>query len=366
MSGERDASTLAAIPESDGRRQQAPCPGPVDPAPRPVAMKAPGFWNAPPGLAAALLAPAAALWRLGGWLRARRASPWRAPVPVICIGNLTAGGAGKTPLVAALLPRLEAAGLAPHVLSRGHGGRLRGPQRVDPAQDRAAEVGDEPLMLAALAPVWIARDRAAGARAAAGAGAGAIVMDDGFQNPSLVKDLSILVVDAGAGFGNGRLIPAGPLREPVANGLARADLVVLVGGEAARARALSRWPELAARRPLAAEIAPLATGLDLSGMPVMAFAGIGRPEKFFATLEEMGAKLVERVAFADHYAYPEAVLRRLVGTARRRGALLVTTEKDAARLPPAWRREVMTLPVRLDLADWGPVDAAIAALAARG
>ena len=325
-------------------------------------MRAPGFWWAPParpGLWPRLLAPCSALWRFAGWVRRRAVRPWRAPVPVICVGNLTAGGAGKTPLVAALLPRLEARGLAPHVLSRGHGGRLSGPHRVDLDRDTAADVGDEPLMLAALAPVWIARDRAAGARAAAAAGAQAIVMDDGFQNPGLVKDLSILAVDAVAGFGNGRLIPAGPLREPVAEGLARADLVVLIGPEAARRRAPTRWPALAACAPVAGEIAPLRTGLDLARMPVVAFAGIARPEKFFATLEGLGAAVVERVAFDDHYVYPEKVLQRLSQTARRLGAMLVTTEKDAARLPPSYRREVMAVPVRLALADDDGLESAL-------
>ena len=327
-------------------------------------MRAPAFWDAPAGVLARALAPLSAFWRLGARLRAWRAVPWRAPVPVIVVGNLTAGGAGKTPLVAALIPRLAGAGLAPHVLSRGYGGRRVGPHRVDPAHDTAGDVGDEPLMLAALAPVWIARDRAAGARAAVAAGAGAILMDDGFQNPALVSDLSILAVDAVAGFGNGRVIPAGPLREPVEEGLARAAHVVLIGAPAARAAACRRWPTLAGAAPLGAEIAPVATGLDLSGMPVVAFAGIGRPVKFFATLAGMGARLVETVPFADHHAYSPAVLRRLISAARRRGAMLVTTEKDAVRLPPAFRREVVVVQIRIDLDDWAPIDADIARLAA--
>jgi len=328
-------------------------------------MRAPAFWDAPAGVLARALAPVSVLWRLGARLRAWRAVPWRAPVPVIVVGNLTAGGAGKTPLVAALIPRLAAAGLAPHVLSRGYGGRLAGPHRVEPGRDTAAEVGDEPLMLAALAPVWIARDRAAGARAAVAAGAGAILMDDGFQNHALVSDLSILAVDAVAGFGNGRVIPAGPLREPVEEGLARVARVVLIGTPAARAAACRRWPALAGAAPLGAEIAPVATGLDLTGMPVVAFAGIGRPVKFFATLAAMGAWLVETVPFADHHAYSPAVLRRLISAARRRGAMLVTTEKDAIRLPPAFRGEVVVVQVRLDLDDWGLIDADIARLAAK-
>ena len=331
-------------------------------------MRAPDFWwRAPerPGALARALAPAAALWRLGGWLRARRIRPWRAAVPVICVGNLVAGGAGKTPLVTALLPRLAALGLTAHVLSRGHGGRVRGPHRVDPDRDSARAVGDEPLLLAALAPVWVARDRAAGARAAARAGADVIVMDDGLQNPGLVKDLSILAVDAETGFGNGRVIPAGPLREPAAAGLARADLLVLIGPEGARAAAPRRWPLLQTRPRIGAALAPMATGLDLSGLAVVAFAGIARPAKFFATLEGMGARLVARVPFADHQPYAPAVLRRLVAEARRADAMLVTTEKDAVRLPPAFRREVVALPVRLEIDDEAPLAAALARLAGR-
>ncbi|GMG81802.1 tetraacyldisaccharide 4'-kinase [Paralimibaculum aggregatum] len=328
-------------------------------------MRAPGFWSAPrraPGLAARLLAPASLLWRLGGWLRALRTRPGRAPVPVICIGNLTAGGAGKTPLVLALAARLAAAGHAPAIVSRGHGGRLRGPHRVDPRADSAADVGDEPLLLAETAPTWIARDRGAGAAAAAASGAGLVLLDDGAQNPSLAKDLTILAVDAGAGFGNGRVIPAGPLREPLETGLARAGLAVLIGPPGARAAARAAWPELAGLPLAEAELRPPHTGLDLGGMPVVAFAGIGRPAKFFETLAGLGAELRETHGFPDHHAYPEAVLRRLLRAARGQGAMLVTTEKDAVRLPERWRREVMALPVRLEPLDWAPLDAALAAV----
>ncbi|HUF55522.1 MAG TPA: tetraacyldisaccharide 4'-kinase, partial [Thermohalobaculum sp.] len=283
--------------------------------------------------------------------RIARARPLRAGIPVVCVGNLTAGGAGKTPVSAWLAARLEAQGLSPHILSRGHGGRREGPHRVDPVGDTAREVGDEPLMLAALAPVWVARDRVAGARAAAAAGAGVVIMDDGFQNPGLAKDVSLLVVDAGQGFGNGRTIPAGPLREPVAAGLARADAVVLIGEERARERLLDRWPLLRDTEMHLARLAPRRTGLDLAGEPVVAFAGIGRPEKFFETLRGMGAEPVACVAFSDHYVYPPEVLRRLLRQARSQGAMLVTTEKDAVRLPAAFRPEVVVVQVALEPED---------------
>jgi tetraacyldisaccharide 4'-kinase len=322
-------------------------------------VRAPRFWWTPPdrpGWLARLLLPLTLLWRLGAWWRGRGVRPFRAPVPVVCIGNLTVGGAGKTPMVAALVTRLIAQGRDPHVVSRGHGGRIAGPHRVDPLADSHRQVGDEPLLLAALAPVWVARDRAAGVRAAAGAGAGLILLDDGFQNPGVAMDRAILMVDAVQGFGNGRLIPAGPLREPVSTGLARADLTVLVGSEAERAAALARWPELAATRPLAARLRPRETGLSLAGEKALAFAGIGRPGKFFATLRGMGARIVGTVAFPDHCDYSPAVLRRLTRRARAEGAMLVTTEKDAARLPPAFRREAMVVQVCLEPADWAPLD----------
>lgn len=314
-------------------------------------MRAPSFWSNPPerpGWQAALLAPAAWAWRIASERRTAATTPGRVAVPVICIGNLTAGGSGKTPTVAWLVEQLQGQGRTPHVLSRGYGGTVSGPHRVDLARDDFREVGDEPLLLAALAPVWIATDRAAGARAAVEAGADVIVMDDGLQNPSLDKDVSLVVVDAGQGFGNGRLIPAGPLREPVASGLERADAVLVIGPEAARSRLLSRWPSLAGREPQFAKLAPRRTGLDLSGERVVAFAGIGRPEKFFETLEEMGAEIVQRAAFADHYVYPEAILNRLAREARAQNAMLVTTEKDAVRLPIQFRREVMTVQVALE------------------
>jgi len=325
-------------------------------------MRAPAFWWTEPGRTAwqaRLLGPVSWLWRLGAMLRARGAGE-DAGVPVICVGNLTAGGAGKTPTVAALRQRLQRQGVEAHVLLRGHGGRIRGPHLVEPGRDRAGDVGDEALIHAALGPTWVARDRLAGARAAAAAGAPVVLMDDGFQNRALRKALSILVVDADQGFGNGRLIPAGPLREPVGAGLARADLVILIGPEASRRRVLTLWPELAARRPVAARLCPVPTGLPLAGEAVVAFAGIGRPGKFFDTLRELGATLVAAEGFPDHHVYGTRVLARLLRLARGQGAMLVTTEKDAARLPDAFRREVVVVQVALEPEDWAPLDAALA------
>lgn len=324
-------------------------------------MKAPAFWDRS-GWPAWLLAPLAALFAAATARRVARGAGYRPPCPVICVGNLSAGGTGKTPVVVALVEILTRQGLRVHVVSRGFGGRLAGPVAVDPARHGAGDCGDEPLLIAAFAPVFIGRDRAAAARMAA-AGADVIVMDDGHQNPEPARDLSLVVVDAATGFGNGKVIPAGPLREPVAAGLARADAVVLVGDDAAQAEFAREWP---LRLPvLPARLQVLETGLDWAGMRVLGFAGIGRPEKFFATLRGLGVDLVRGVALDDHQPLSDALITRLSSDARREGAQLVTTEKDAVRLPERFRTEVLTLPVRLHFDDPQAVEALLGQVLAK-
>ena len=321
-------------------------------------MQAPGFWwrdRGSPGAAARLLTPLSRLYAAGTARRLASASPYRPRIPVICAGNLSVGGSGKTPTVIALIAEAERRALRPFVVSRGYGGTETGPALVDSATMTAHEVGDEPLLLAAFAQVIVARDRADGVKAAEAQGAGVAILDDGFQNPSVTRDLDLVVVDAATGFGNGRVLPAGPLREPVPVGLARAGAIVVVGEPQDRATLVTRWPEIDGIPRLDARIAPLATGMDWTGMRVAAFAGIGRPEKFFATLRALGADVVRRIPLADHQRFSPALLARLEREARDAGAQLVTTEKDAARLPQPFRRGVLTLPVRLEWADPGAV-----------
>ena len=324
-------------------------------------MRAPGFWFTPPdrpALAARLLAPLGRLYAAA--TARRRLRPGYEPqVPVICIGNLNIGGTGKTPTAIALIDRLKARGLAVQVVSRGYGGRLTGPVQVDPSRHGADAVGDEPLLMSAFAPVWVARDRAAAVRAAEAAGAQVVIMDDGFQNPSVKPTLSLIVVDAARGFGNGRCLPAGPLREPVAVGLKRADLVLSIGGELAQARFLEQWGSAIRLPHVSGHLAPLKMGMDWQGQRVVAFAGIADPERFFATLRAEGAVVLRGEALADHQPLSATLLHRLQTESRGLNAQLVTTEKDAARLPPEFRASVLTFVVRLRIDDWSALDLAL-------
>ncbi len=318
-------------------------------------MREPAFWYQPPSWQARLLAPAAALY---GRIAARRmeAEGERAGIPVVCVGNYHVGGAGKTPTVIALVALLRELGEVPVIVSRGYGGRLSGPVAVDPARHTAADVGDEPLMMAGRLPVVVARDRAVGGRFAKRHGASVVLLDDGFQNPGLVKDVSLIVIDARRGVGNTYVFPAGPLRAPLMPQMVRTDALVLVGNGTAADGVMA---EIAAHGGLVfrAHLAPVETRLaPLRGRRVLAFAGIGDPQRFFATLRDNGVEVVEERAFADHHPYVAAEIDDLKEAAMRQALIVVTTEKDMARLAsdPALAsriEDIATFPVTLGFAD---------------
>jgi tetraacyldisaccharide 4'-kinase len=304
-------------------------------------MRAPGFWGHD-GLVAALLSPLETITASATARRVARPS-WTAPVPVLCCGNASVGGTGKTPLVLDILARLRARGVNAHALTRGHAGTALGVLRVDPARHAAALVGDEALLLASLAPSWTGADRAASARAALADGAQALILDDGLQNPTLTKTASILVIDGPAGFANGHLLPAGPLRERPATAATRCAAAVIIGPDRTSAARL-----LPANLPiLHARLAPGPAMRALAGQRVLAFAGIGRPTKFFDTLTETGLILAPPHPFPDHHRYTPRDLAALRRDAARAGAMLVTTTKDFVRVPPADRAGILPLPASL-------------------
>jgi len=323
-------------------------------------MRPPDFWSRPtPGWQTALLAPAAAAYRWAGRLRQTSVTPHRAGIPVLCVGNLTLGGTGKTPIAIALGGIAKASGHTPFFLTRGYGGTLRGPVRVDPALHLASDVGDEPLLLAEAAPVIVARDRVAGAQRALHDGASLIIMDDGFQNPALAKDMSLIVIDGEAGFGNGAVFPAGPLRETVAQGLARAQGIVVVEG----ARPSIDETAFDPLPVFHASLAPDPHDADmLRGQMVFAFAGIGRPEKFFATLRACGAVVADTRSFPDHFPFAQGEVAALHAQAKALGARLVTTQKDYVRLPPPLRAGIATLRVSAAFSDYAGIAKFIATL----
>ncbi|MGQ0741781.1 MAG: tetraacyldisaccharide 4'-kinase [Alphaproteobacteria bacterium] len=309
-------------------------------------MRTPDFWTENDWRARAIrtvLSPIGALYGLSVRVKEKTAHPFRPRAKVICVGNLTAGGSGKTPLAIAIGRILSDHGRRVVFLSRGYGGSNTRPMQVARDTHMAWEVGDEPLMLAAVAPTVVSRDRAKGAALADSLGAEIIVMDDGFQNFTVTKDLSVVVVDGEAGFGNRRLIPAGPLRETVGSGLARADAVVVMNPGAAALPDVA-CPTLHARLEVA-------NGPKLAGRKVFAFCGIGRPEKFFQTLAEMGARLVATQTYPDHHRYSADEISDLKTRADAQGAHLVTTEKDFVRLEANMREGVLSVPVRAVLDD---------------
>ena len=315
-------------------------------------MQALKFWYRSRSWQAFLLSPLGMVYARATARRQKNARPTRMDIPVICIGNLNVGGTGKTPTTIAIAQMLISRGIAVHIVSRGYGGSLQAVTQVDPRVHTADETGDEPLLMAAFAPTWVANERVAGARAAQNAGADVILLDDGFQDPSLIKDLSIIVVDATRGFGNGRCLPAGPLREPVHVGLKRANAVISIGEPEAQSQFRERSADqLGQIAHITANLKPIEMGMPWAEGRYLAFAGIGDPEKFFTTLRRLGAPLVRTVALDDHQKLARPMIQRLMKEAQSMNAQLVTTEKDAARLPADLRSGILSLPVRLEFDD---------------
>jgi tetraacyldisaccharide 4'-kinase len=304
-------------------------------------MKTPSFWNSKNTLSTLLL-PLAHLYDMAGTLYRSYIRPIRIPVPVICIGNLTAGGSGKTPVALRIGQMVKDKNVPVYFLSRGYGGKLKGPVLVDPKKHTARDVGDEPLLLAQLLPTIVAKDRVRGALFAVRHGARAIIMDDGFQNPTIFKSLSLVVIDGKVGLGNQRIIPAGPLREPTDIALKRAHAVIVLN----RSTAVPALPEgkpVFYAHTLAAE-----NTQALRGRKVVAFCGIAYPQKFFDTLSSAGAMVVEQASFADHQPYSDADIQKLIVLAHEKQALLVTTSKDFVRLSPQVQKFAYVADIRVE------------------
>lgn len=318
-------------------------------------MREPGFWHGPSSWKSHLLRPLGAVYGAIAANRLRHRG-LDAGVPVLCVGNYHVGGAGKTPTVLALAKLLRELGETPVVLSRGYGGKLRGPVRVDPLRHAASDVGDEPLMIAGQLPVVVARKRADGVPLARSQGATVILMDDGFQNPAVAKDASLIVIDGNRGLGNGQVFPAGPLRAPLKPQMARTDSLVVVGNGAA-AEAVAALIAAQDKPVLRAHLEPDAASVaSLRGKRVLAFAGIGDPARFFDTLESCGIEVARRRAFADHHPFAQGEIEGLVAEAMRDALTLVTTEKDLARLwrtgsVPDWARQITAFAVTLAFDD---------------
>lgn len=311
-----------------------------------IPLLAPRFWFRQRSWAACALRPLSWLWRLVARMKYKAAKPYRSKLPVICVGNVTVGGAGKTPLCIALCRALQTEGITgkPCFLTRGYGGKTGHATVVDNTNTDAAKLyGDEALELARCAPVIVARDRAAGLQLAEQQGYDLVIVDDGFQNGSFVKDISILAFDGTTGIGNGLCLPAGPCREPLENALPRADAALITGADETNLRPrLSALPVFGGR---------IKAPHDKGDGKFLAFAGIGRPEKFFDTLRRNGFELVETKSFPDHHPYTEDEIKKLIDNATRLEAKPITTEKDFMRIPLPLKKEVEILPVSLEIDD---------------
>lgn len=298
-------------------------------------MRTPSFWYESQGLCSTLLLPLSWVYGKGGeFLRAFK-PPQRCSVPIISVGSVTCGGAGKTPTAIAIADLLHKKGVKVHFVSRGYGGKLPGPLEVNLSHHKASEVGDEPLLLAQCAPTWVAKNRPLGIQKASEAGAQLVILDDGHQTSGLYKDLSLVVVDFLQGFGNGCVLPAGPLREDLTEGFKRADALIGIG-EGDMTLLIPSFRAQSIAQPLTS-----------TGKKAVAFCGLGYPKKFYKTLENLGVTLVATENFPDHYVYTEKDLLRLYNLAQSHEAMLVTTRKDGVKIPPSWQKHLHILDISI-------------------
>jgi tetraacyldisaccharide 4'-kinase len=326
------------------------------------ALKTPDFWyrkpDQQPSAGEMALMPVARIYEMLYHLHQSSKSAYKAGVPVVCIGNIVAGGTGKTPTAIALLKFIREAGFAqnPHFLIRGYGGSETGPVLVDPVMHSAWEVGDEALILVRNAPTVVATDRAEGARFSERRGADLILMDDGLQNPGIHKDLKLVVVNGEMGFGNEKLIPAGPLRQPLIEGLKNADACILIGND--ERGALENLP--AGKPVIKAKLMSRPDSIVDRDAKYLAFAGLGYPDKFFKFLKDnVGLNVVETIRFADHCPYTEYDMRVLKAKADALGARLITTEKDILRIPCQDDIRIDVMPVSMVFDDVDALNAVI-------
>lgn len=303
-------------------------------------FKPPKFWYEPSNIFGSFMEPVSWLYQLGAGIHQKISLPHSVSVPVISIGNFVLGGAGKTPVTMALADHLKSMGKTPHIISGGYGGNLKGPILVDPKQHHFLQVGDEPLLLSHVAPTWVSKNRATAARLAIQSGADILLLDDGHQNYTLKKDLCLMVVSAGQGFGNGRIFPAGPLRQSIRSGLKTTSAIIFIGP----AQAAPLPPELDPSCPV---IRATLTPLNPHPCEVIGFAGIGYPEKFRQTLEEAGYRVKDFISFPDHHPYTNEDIQKLKAKAHGAEASLITTEKDFMRISVFHRQDILRLPVQL-------------------
>ena len=323
-------------------------------------MRTPNFWYNKSGQLSLIFLLPSFIYILAITIYRILSKPYCSNIPVVCIGNITAGGTGKTPATIAITERLKGMGLKPQIVSRGYRGSEKGPLLVDNKSHSVNQVGDEPLLLSNYAPTWVSKKKVLGVKAAIQAGADIIILDDGFQNMSVHKDLSIVIADASLGFGNERIIPAGPLREKFTSGIKRADILISIGSTISQKKFSEKYDLLISKKHhVKAKIIPLNTGMNWDKLRVLAFAGIGNPDKFFHTLQNLGAKIVLEKKLADHQKFDIKMLTRLESEALAANAQLVTTEKDAVRLPINFIKKILILPVRLEIDDWGLLDEAL-------